>query len=305
MRRLIVPAFPVSKRRAVRTRRNLAVAIPLILGFTNAPFLRAQVDPNLRFEVASVRRVEIADINGRVAIFPPTGGVGTSDPHRISYHAAQMVPLISQTFGVRGDQITAPQWLTGERYDIVANIPDGATKEQFNIMMGNLLRDRFHLRFHIESKTLPVYALRVGKSGPKFKDTARHDDPTTPARSNGARDAQGFPVLTPNYKGMVGWPSAGEVFWTGQDVAMAELARLLESPAVGRPIVDETGLAGQYDFKIHFESRRPGTDTGVASDPATSVFTAVQEQLGLKLESSTAPFDHLTIDAIDREPTDN
>ena len=138
MRHLIVPAFHVSKRRSLALAGTLAVAIPLILGFTNAPFLRAQVDPNLRFEVASVRRVGIEDINGRVAVFPPTGGVGTSDPHRISYHAAQMVPLISQTFGVRGDQITAPQWLTGERYDIVANIPDGATKEQFNVMMGNL-----------------------------------------------------------------------------------------------------------------------------------------------------------------------
>ena len=301
MRHPIVPA----KRRPLAPAGVLAAAMTVVLGLTNAPLLRAQADPNLRFEVASVRRVEIADINGRVAIFPPIGGVGTSDPHRISYHAAQMVPLIAATFGVRGDLITAPQWLTRERYDIIANIPDGATKEQFNVMMGNLLRDRFHLRFHIESKTLPVYALHVGKSGPKFKDTARHDDPTTPARSNGDRDAQGFPILTPNYKGMVGWPISGEVFWTGQDVGMAELARLLESPAVGRPIVDETGLTGHYDFKIHFESGRPSTDTGVASDPATSVFTAVQEQLGLKLESSTAPFGHLTIDAIDREPTDN
>ena len=86
---------------------------------------------------------------------------------------------------------------------------------------------------------------------------------------------------------------------------MADLVRLLESPVVARPIIDETGLTGHYDLKIRLESDRPRTDTGVASDPAPSVFTAVQEQLGLKLEPSTAPFGHLTIDAIDREPTDN
>ena len=102
-----------------------------------------------------------------------------------------------------------------ERYDIVANIPAGATKEQFNIMLGNLLRDRFHLRFHMDSKVIPVYALRVGKNGTKFKETARRDD-ATPARA-GAPDAQGFPTLSPNFKGMVAQPRPGEIFWAGQE----------------------------------------------------------------------------------------
>lgn len=282
----------------------LAAAVPVILGVTNAPLLRAQSDPNQRFEVASVRRVDIDTVNGRVRMFLPTGGVGTSDPVHYMEHGAQIVPLIAQTFGVRADQITAPDWLRKDRYDIAANLPEGATKEQFNIMLGNLLRDRFHLRFHIESKTLPVYALRVAKNGPKFKATARTDDPTTPPRAGG-RDAQGFPIVTPNFKGVVGWPNAGEISWTGQDVPMADLARLLESPAVGRPIVDETGLTGHYDFKVRLPGmRRPGTDP-VADDPAPSTFTAVQEQLGLKLESSTSSFPHLTIDNIDRDPTGN
>lgn len=282
----------------------LAAAVPVILGVTNAPLLRAQSDPNQRFEVASVRRVDIDTVNGRVRMFPPTGGVGTSDPVHYMEHGAQIVPLIAQTFGVRADQITAPDWLRKDRYDIAANLPEGATKEQFNIMLGNLLRDRFHLRFHIESKTLPVYALRVAKNGPKFKATARTDDPTTPPRAGG-RDAQGFPIVTPNFKGVVGWPNAGEISWIGQDVPMADLARLLESPQVGRPIVDETGLTGHYDFKVRLPGmRRPGTDP-VADDPAPSTFTAVQEQLGLKLESSTSPFPHLTIDNIDRDPTGN
>ena len=276
-------------------------------GLTNAPLLRAQAEkPTLisRFEVASIRRVDIADIDGRVPVFFPTGGVGTSDPLRKSYHGAQLGSLIIEAFGVRGDQIIGLGKSAGERYDIVVNIPEGATKEQYNVMLGNLLRDRLHLRFHIESRVIPVYALRVGKTGPKFKETARKDDPSTPVALSG-RDAEGFPILPPNFKGITGFPVSGEIHWAGQDVSIKEIALLLEGPEVGRPIVDQTNLTGHYDFKVRLPGmRRPGPATE-PSDPAPSVFTAVQEQLGLKLEPSNAPFDHLTVDSIDREPTEN
>jgi uncharacterized protein (TIGR03435 family) len=203
------------------------------------------------------------------------------------------------------DQITGLGPVSNERYDIIANIPEGATKEQFNVMMGNLLRDRFHLLFHMDSKIRQVYALRVAKNGPKFKETARRaDDSTVVPGGIGAPDAQGCPSLPPNYQGMVGRPIPGEICWVGQDVPVAELARLIEQPA-GRPVMDETGLTGRYDFKIHFESvRRPADAAGVASDPAPSVFNAV-EDLGLKLESATHSFPTLIIDSIDREPAEN
>ncbi len=284
----------------------LAVAIPVILGVTNAPLLRAQADLNQRFEVASVRRVEIPADKG-VPVFFPTGGIGTSDPTHFAWHGLWLMNLMTQAFGVRADQITGAAWLkvNKERYDIVANIPEGATKEQFNVMLGNLLRDRFHLRFHMDSKIILVYALRVAKNGPKFKETVRRpDDATVPSRPIGDRDAQGFIILPPNYTGMLSWPVPGEIFTTSQDVPIADVAQHLEQMA-RRPVVDETGLTGHYDFKIHYEWIIRPTDTGVATDPAPSVFTAVQEQLGLKLESSTHSFPQLIIDSIDREPTDN
>jgi uncharacterized protein (TIGR03435 family) len=84
---------------------------------------------------------------------------------------------------------------------------------------------------------------------------------------------------------------------------MTALARSIET-AAGRPVVDETGLTGHYDFKLHREFIRPG-DSGGALPPAPSIFTALQEQLGLKLESSTSSFPQLIIDSIDREPTEN
>jgi uncharacterized protein (TIGR03435 family) len=281
----------------------LAVAIPA---------LRAQAvsnqrpDPNLRFEVATVRRVEIPNNGAGVPIFFPTGGIGTADPTHISYHGAQVVALIVNALGIRGSQVTLPKGLnpSQDRYDIVANIPAGATKEQFNIMLLNLLRDRLHLRFHIDSNAIPVYALRVGKNGPKFKETARRPDDATVARA-GEPDAQGFPTLSPNFKGAISMPHPGEIFTTAQDVPISDLAQMLEEPAagVGRPVIDETGLTRHYDFRFHHEWGRPvATQDGPG---APSIFTAVQEQLGLKLESSTAPIDHLTIDSIEREPADN
>jgi bla regulator protein BlaR1 len=301
-----------AKKAALATAGTLALAIPVILGITNAPLLRAQaqkVDPDLRFEVASVRRVEIPNNARGVPVFPPTGGIGTSDPTHYVWHGAWLMNFMTDAFGVRADQIAGAAYpkIQRERYDIVANIPAGATKEQFNVMLGNLLRDRFHMQFHMDSKVIPVYALRLGKNGPKFKETAsRAGEPTVPSGPIGVPDAQGFPTLPPNYKGAISRPRPGEIFTTSQDVTMADLARHLENPVVGRPIVDETGLTGHYDFKIHFHWRGGPTDAfGVESDPAPSVFTAVQEQLGLKLESSTHSFPQLVIDSIDRDPTEN
>ena len=187
--------------------------------------------------------------------------------------------------------------------DIVANIPQGATKEDFKLMLADLLRDRFRLRFHMDSTIRPIYVLRAGNNGPTLTPTERRADDAT-APSVGGVDAEGCPVVSPNYEGMVSRLLPGMMCWTARDVAIADLARLLERPA-GRPIVDETGLTGCYDFKIRYQFIGRGGDAGAASDPAPTVFTAVEEQLGLKLEPTTRPFPALIIDSIEREPTEN
>jgi uncharacterized protein (TIGR03435 family) len=269
----------------------------------------AQTDPSLRFEVATVRRVEVPNNGSGVPVFFPTNGIGTSDPTHYAYHGAWLVNLIADAFGVRGEDISGPGWPTKDRYDIVANIPEGATKEQFNVMLGNLLRDRLHLRFHIEPKVVPAYALRVAKNGPKFKEAVPHDDAKIPSETV---DAQGFPIPLPGFKGITFLPHDGQTFIVAQDVPIESLARMLEHPAGGplrpedRPVVDETGLTAHYDFKLHHEYlRRPATDAGVASDPVPSAFNAVEQQLGLKLEPTTTSMPHLIIDSFDREPTEN
>jgi uncharacterized protein (TIGR03435 family) len=279
--------------------------VTLIGGVTIGPILRAQTQDDVRFEVASVRRVEIPDVPAGVPVFPTTGGIGTSDPRHIAYHGTWITSLIVQAYGVRAEKITGgPDWLAKTRYDIIANIPEGTTKEQFNRMLANLLRDRFKLRFHTEKKDQPVYVLHVGKNGPKFKETARVGGNATGSSTpvGATLDSEGFPVLSPDTKGVIGLPGSDGMFLVGQDATIAQMMGMIETKA-GRPIIDETGLTGHYDFKIHFEwiSRGPAT----APSSAPSVFTAVEEQLGLKLESGTHSFDRIVIDSIDREPTEN
>jgi uncharacterized protein (TIGR03435 family) len=285
--------------RSTRT-LSLAVTLPVLLGI-NAPALSAQ-SPK-KFEVASVRRVEIPANAFGVPVFPVTGGVGTAQPLRITYRGTWLPPLIEEAFGVRWDQITGPAWLNTERYDIVANIPRGATKDDFKLMLADLLRERFRLQFHMDSKIRPIYAMRAGKNGPTLKPTERRADDAT-APSVGGLDAEGCPIVSPSYKGMVGRPLPGVMCVTGRDVSSAELARHLEQRA-GRPVVDETGLTGRYDFKIRYQFMGRGGDAGAAADPAPTVFTAVEEQLGLKLEPTTRSFPALIIDSIEREPTEN
>ena len=286
----------------------LGVVAPLrVVAVTHASALRAQ--SGQKFEVASVRRVEILPAPNGVPVFPTTDGIGTGSPHRITYRATWLKPLIAEAFGVRVDQIAGPAWLDTARYDIVANIPQGATKDDFKLMLADLLRERFRLRVHMDhmdARVRPIYALRVGKNGPKITPTTRTGDATVSSGVIGAVDAQGCPILPPDHQGMLGraTPVPGEMCWSARDVAMANLVPVLEWRA-GRAVLDETGLTGRYDFTIRFQGMSRAPDAGAAFDAAPSVFTAVEEQLGLKLEPGTSSFPALIIDAIEREPTEN
>src|SRR5262249_23265688 len=115
-------------------------------------------------------------------------------------------------------------------------------------------------------------------------------------------DASGFPILPPSYRGIAMNPKSGAIFISAQNVSSAQIAQLFE-PKLGRPILDETGLTGDYDFKLHSEWMTRGTDPVPSGAPTP--FTALKEQLGLELESATRPLNHLVVDYIDREPTEN
>lgn len=180
--------------------------------------------------------------------------------------------------------IGAPPWVFSDRYDIIGKMPAGATREQVRPMVIKLLEDRLGLVVRRDTRDLPVYALVAARSdkrpGPKL------------TRSSIENCAAARATVRPCNMNM----NSGRVRATGTQ--LAELAPLL-SQYVGRRVFDRTGMPGLYDFELDFS---PGLEAG--GDNSTSLFTALEEQLGLKLESQRGPVEVIVVQQI-RRPTEN
>jgi uncharacterized protein (TIGR03435 family) len=288
------------------------------------------------FEVASVKPA--APIIGNRIMVGMRGGPGTPDPGQITYNNVTVKDVLMNAYGVKGFQISGPGWLGSERYDIVAKLPRGATKAEFMVMLQNLLAERFKLTLHREKKDLPMYALVVGKNGPKMKESVEDaapkgggtaDDPAA-AMGPPTVDRDGFPVLPPAAAGRTAVSLAlmnGNVRMTASKQPMSGLAEDL-SRQLDLPVVDTTGLTGKYDFTLYFAPeglagmRLPGGPPPNAPPPGESgpgmpmasapdgqsspnLVTAIQEQLGLKLEQRKGPVDLLVIDRLEKAPIEN
>ena len=251
------------------------------------------------------------------------GGPGTADPERLTWSGATIQALLMSAYGVKADQISGPGWIESERYDIEAKVPPGATKAQFSLMLQNLLADRFKLALHKDAKEFSVYELTVAKDGLKMKPSPPDPDFKPPAEGTragtGGLDRDGFPILLPGERA-VGHFGNGMVRSTYRMYSMPEFATGLESMinmATGTSafdpvhVMDSTGIAGQYDFKLEFvgEMVLPGRAAqGTPADPGSagpSLFTALEKQLGLKLEHHKQPLDVLVIDHVEKMPTSN
>jgi uncharacterized protein (TIGR03435 family) len=196
--------------------------------------------------------------------------------------------LLREAFGLEDDRILgAPAWVKTDRFDIEAKVGESdvpkvktMTVDQRRLMLRPFLQDRFNLKFHYEDKVLPVYALVIAKSGSKMTEFKPPGDPAT----NGLR-----------YTGRGHLAARG----TAMEFAVSFL-----SQQVGRTVVDKTGLTGKYDFTLEWEPDdappMAGNDNGAHPDSGKpSIFTAVQDQLGLRLEPQKAPISVLIIDHID------
>jgi bla regulator protein BlaR1 len=259
-----------------------AVAGPVVIGLVNAPPSRAQekmlTTAPKEFEVASIKPSAPGGRGIRVQIAP--GG-------RLDAGNITVKFLIQQAYNVKDFQISGgPGWINSERYDLVAKADgDVGRMEQIRPLIQKLLADRFQLTIHRDTKELPIYALVVGKNGSKLKESA--------ANGPGPQIRMG--------RGLI----------NGQGMDMGMLANQL-SQAIGRTVLDKTDLKGQYDIKLEFTpedgpGRGPGDGPEAAPPPDTagpSIFTALQEQLGLKLESSKGPVQIIVIDRIEK-PTEN
>jgi uncharacterized protein (TIGR03435 family) len=215
------------------------------------------------FDVASVKLNTSETYSGKI---DREGG-------RITVENTSLREIIFFAYGIAWGKdyaVSGPDWLDGEKFDIVATFPTETSRDSVQEMMRTLLSDRFALKTHRENRKLESYVLLVDKHGAKLH-----------ANTEGA-------------EGAFIW---GEDHLTCRAITIAGLADRLSGPIfkLGRPVVDMTGIKGAYDFTLKWSSD--------AESP--SIFTALQEQIGLRLEARKTTFSIVVIDHMDRTPTGN
>jgi len=296
--------------------RYMRVARSVSIGLLAAASTFAQIPPvpaapaRLEFEVASVKPATPAA--------PGTAPVGVHiDGSQMSFRYLSLQDYIVMAYEIKKHQIAGPDWLATERYDIQGKVPAGVEPNQMRTkmreMMQVLLEDRFQLKFHKETRELPVYALTVAKGGSKLKETPA--DPGT----DGANKAVDVVVNSGRGGTTVSLPGGasimyGYLYLEAKRVAMLALADNL-ARFVDRPVIDATELKGNYDFRLEFNldelrtmMRTSGSDpsvlAGIPDNPGTSVLTSLQS-LGLKLDARKAPMEVYVIDGAVKTPTEN
>jgi uncharacterized protein (TIGR03435 family) len=293
-----------------------AIALPLGFGMLHAMQAPTQSDlyPDVpKYEVATIKPSAGAS-EGRIMLMITPDGV--------SMTGVQVQMLLREAFRVEDDRIIgAPVWVKTNRYDVQAKVsPEDAPKleklkmEERHAMLVPLLVDRFNLKYHHETRELPTYSLVVAKGGPRLKPSAVPDPPPNPKSPDaGTSPHPGDTPANNPPRFMMRFMGRGHVEADGGNMQM--LARVL-SQQLGRTVVDKTGLTGTYDYALQWtpdDAPPPGPGGADGGPPRNeggteaagpSLFTAVQEQLGLKLQSEKGPADVIVIDHIDL-PSEN
>lgn len=259
--------------------------------------------------------------------FAILGGPGSDDPGRLTASHAALSALITRAYGLDSDRFQGPAWITdaaNHGFALVATMPVSTGQEQFCGMLRNLLAQRFHLTFHFEKQPRPGYELTILPGGPKFKEFLAVE--AAPGEGRGySVDANGFPKISPSQATAMSMSISRTGAWkVSFRNNMTLFARGLAAdinqsngitgPGVPLPrVVDRTGLRGIYDIRLEFAGQpfpsQAAEVTAPAPDPvdvAPNIFTAVQQQLGLKLtKAADVQVDVLIVDHIDQTPTEN
>jgi uncharacterized protein (TIGR03435 family) len=282
---------------------------------------RPPVDPETRFEVVSIKPF---DQSGSVPVRVMT------TPNRFELVGSTLRLMLPQVLGIPANRIVGlPDWIEGARYAIAAKAPDNASSAAMSTMIRNMLKDRFNLVMHSETRELPVYTLVFARNderfGPALKASSaacqatvaeRRGDVAQAAAQEATQRGSVAPSTvagsSPCNGGRVG---AGFADYSG--VPIAQLVSIL-AQVVGRPVIDRTELTSIYDYTLTWAQ---GPGVGVpgpfgqsvpvapgdlpAPDPSVpEIFTAVQEQLGLKLETTRAPVEVIVIDRLEKPTLD-
>ncbi len=323
MRNRRVARLTPVKKLALAAAGVAALIAPVLVGILNAPAIRAQdasswqkaAGGKMSFEVGSVKLNTGAFVSPAFALnagdeFRPTGGYFRADFPLTVYieFAFKIWPTAEQTREVRAH---LPGWAFTDRYSIDARAPGNPTKDQMRLMMQSLLAERFKLAAHFETREVPVFALtlvKAGKLGPKL--VAHADGP--PCDRPGPSPGRGLVGFPPGCDSLVVLRRAnGALRLAGyRNATMDMLANSLYILDLGRPVVDQTGLSGRFDYTIEWAPEPTGAPPSdspgaVPSEPlgATAV-PALRDQLGLKLESTKASLPILVIDHVER-PSEN
>lgn len=218
----------------------------------------------------------------------------------------QLRLFIAQAFGFRSDRIAGPAWIDTARFDISARAPENTPDSQLSLMLRALLIDRFKLMTHTEMRDQPIYALVLANSDGKLRPGLT---PSTQCDKNAPFFAGAGGVTLPDPTvpskelpcGVRYIGTATGTVITGGAIHLSDLARSLESPAT-RYVVDRTGLTGTYNVQLRFS--RPSLQAGSPESPLPVLFTALQEQLGLKLDSARGPVEFLVVDRVEQPTPD-
>jgi uncharacterized protein (TIGR03435 family) len=287
-------------------RQPVLVAAAVFAAATSSLLAQSPEPATVSFEAASVRQNVSGESN--VSVGPQPGGRfrAVNTPVGLLITIAYQL----QPFQVQG----APAWTRSQRFDVVAKLegdppprpPDNAEPDQFALALRTLLADRFKLAVHWETQDLQIYTLTLaradGKLGPNIRPAAVDCAAAAVERAAAAKEGRTFNPNTTDRVSCGMRNSRGRIMFGGN--SMSFFANGLANE-VARPVVDRTGLAGNWDFELTYardRDRRPDvTDTAPAqADPdGVSLFTALQEQLGLKLESTKGPVRVLVIDRIE------
>jgi uncharacterized protein (TIGR03435 family) len=246
------------------------------------------------FEVASVKRL-LQESESRST----GGGPGTSDPGRWWRSNVTLASLLVEAFQIQGNAIAGPDWLRSTRYEIVAKVPAGATRDDVPLMLQRLLTERFGLKYRREEKEMPAYALVIGKNGPKLRLSTASPAPI-PHRD-------GYPDLPEGVApGAMKIDSVGYLrrFVAGA-MSMAQFADYLAAQS-DLPVIDRTELSGRYEVVLYY--LKPSMAGNPAVSPDENRFdlpTALREQLGLDLQKAKKRVDLLVVDHIEQTPSAN
>jgi len=242
--------------------------------------LRPMVNRDPSFEVATIKPALPQPQFGRPSV-SWNGRKGTARATSAKY-------LLEFAYGVNDKQlVNAPDWLDKDKYDIVISVAEGEgvpNVGQWKIIVRKLLAERFQLQFHQEKRELAAFAITVAKGGPKLTKSSTGGTFMSPG--------MGFALRPNGLQAM------------GSNLTMADFAEVLRRNVLDRPVVDQTGLTGHYDIQFLFAAQ-PGQMAGWQAPPvngesAEDLFSAVQDQLGLKLENVKAPVDVMVLDKVEQ-----